>query len=378
MKGAEQDMEPKKSGDGDQGKQRSWWDYVAGASGLLAVLGAMTYVLGMFALWVPVTRTYTHSFYTAWHAASLVPRNVVAGLGVERIVAWPLVGVVLTVTLILVVHGISKRIPPKVTPAGLDNASGLDDATRRTRVLYLLSLNFYVVAPIVFFFTGRQIATSLAAFHEISALELAFLLSFEAYLIGFPLIYVHLTRVSETRGTEEKSNMRARVVRRIILLEVAGIIIGSLAIYSYGVIFIGSGSLVWFQALSGVDAGTWFDVAIFVLSAVAALVGANFAVISLYIWSQEKPDYMKAFVHVLTSVGATFAIAFMLSTTRDPPMPKVTITHEGQDTRGDFLAHTEGFWYVFNERDELVAIPDDAVKRVRIPLKQQGSFEQGP
>jgi hypothetical protein len=55
----------------------------------LAGLTALTYVFGLLALWVPISRTYTHHLITAWHAVSLVPRPVVAGLGVGQLLAVP-------------------------------------------------------------------------------------------------------------------------------------------------------------------------------------------------------------------------------------------------------------------------------------------------
>src|SRR5215210_3999328 len=73
----------------NQDNRSSWWDYAAGASALLIFTSGLIYVLGLFTLWAPIAMTNT-DYLTAWHAASLVPKTVVAGLGVQQLVAFPL------------------------------------------------------------------------------------------------------------------------------------------------------------------------------------------------------------------------------------------------------------------------------------------------
>ena len=92
------------SGAANENQRRSWWDYVAGVSGLLVVLGLAVYTLGLFALWAPIATTYTHDVVTAWHAASLVPRPVVVGLGVRQLVAFPLIATITILGLYFVVY----------------------------------------------------------------------------------------------------------------------------------------------------------------------------------------------------------------------------------------------------------------------------------
>ena len=77
----EKDGDSKESGRANQDQGPSWWNYVAGASGLIALVGGMTYGLGLLALWIPISRTYTHDLTAAWYAASLAPKTMVAGLG---------------------------------------------------------------------------------------------------------------------------------------------------------------------------------------------------------------------------------------------------------------------------------------------------------
>jgi hypothetical protein len=84
--------------------QRSWWDYVVGASGLAVLFGGLIYALGLFALFTPIARTHTHDVTTAWHATFLVPRAVVAGLGVGQLVAFPLIAALLMLAWIIVIR----------------------------------------------------------------------------------------------------------------------------------------------------------------------------------------------------------------------------------------------------------------------------------
>jgi hypothetical protein len=51
------------------------------ASALLAVVGVGVYVLGLLALRVPLSRTYTGDYAASWYAVSLVPRTTVVGQG---------------------------------------------------------------------------------------------------------------------------------------------------------------------------------------------------------------------------------------------------------------------------------------------------------
>ena len=58
--------------------------------GSLAGIATLIYILGLFSLWAPIWRTYTHDIEMAWQAVSLVPRTVVIGLGVKQLIVLPL------------------------------------------------------------------------------------------------------------------------------------------------------------------------------------------------------------------------------------------------------------------------------------------------
>src|SRR5829696_1669126 len=54
-------------------------------SAIIGVVAALTYALGVFTLWAPIARVYTHDFDTAWYAVSLFPRTVAVGRAVKEL-----------------------------------------------------------------------------------------------------------------------------------------------------------------------------------------------------------------------------------------------------------------------------------------------------
>jgi len=65
-------------------------------SGLVTVLAASIYVLGIFAYWIPISRIYTKDINTALYATSQIPRTIIAGQGVTGFIGpWLMVTVVL-------------------------------------------------------------------------------------------------------------------------------------------------------------------------------------------------------------------------------------------------------------------------------------------
>lgn len=50
---------------------------------LIAAVPAALYALGLAALWVQISTTYTQDFAVAWYAASLVPNTMVLGQGIH-------------------------------------------------------------------------------------------------------------------------------------------------------------------------------------------------------------------------------------------------------------------------------------------------------
>jgi hypothetical protein len=77
---------------------------VATAFTAFVSLASLVYVLGLFVLWVTIGTTYTHDLTGAWHAVSLVPRTVVAGLGVQHLIVLPLLLMFIAFLLVLVLE----------------------------------------------------------------------------------------------------------------------------------------------------------------------------------------------------------------------------------------------------------------------------------
>jgi len=89
------------------GSPQDWKRYFPSIVTLLssvAGLGTVVYILGIFSLWVPIQRTYSGDFVTAWHATSLVPKTVVVGLGAQHLVAVPLIFVAIMVLIAVTVE----------------------------------------------------------------------------------------------------------------------------------------------------------------------------------------------------------------------------------------------------------------------------------
>jgi len=76
----------------------SYLQSVAQISGVVTVIAATVYALGMFTLVLPITNTYNSTFPAAWYAVSVVPKTVVVGHGIKSLV-WPSLALTLATTL---------------------------------------------------------------------------------------------------------------------------------------------------------------------------------------------------------------------------------------------------------------------------------------
>lgn len=61
-------------------------------SAVFGVLAATVYIVGLFALWIPIATQITHDFSTSWYAVSLMSRMDVIGRGVKLLGIPLLVG----------------------------------------------------------------------------------------------------------------------------------------------------------------------------------------------------------------------------------------------------------------------------------------------
>ena len=79
-------------------------------SALLAVAAIGVYIVGLFALFFPISRTFTGDFTTAWYVVSLVPRTMVAGQGVRQVLAYPALSVFVITVIYLSVGFLKKKL----------------------------------------------------------------------------------------------------------------------------------------------------------------------------------------------------------------------------------------------------------------------------
>jgi hypothetical protein len=89
------------SPDGETRGSRRVFSYlqsVAQISGVVTIIAATVYALGLFTLLLPISNTYNSTFPAAWYAVSVVPKTVVVGHGVKSLV-WPSLVLTLATTL---------------------------------------------------------------------------------------------------------------------------------------------------------------------------------------------------------------------------------------------------------------------------------------
>src|SRR5215218_8397234 len=67
-----------------------WWDFIAPVSAILAAVASAAYALGLFSVWIPLASNYTSDLTSAWYMAGLVPRTVVLGQGVSKLLVPPI------------------------------------------------------------------------------------------------------------------------------------------------------------------------------------------------------------------------------------------------------------------------------------------------
>jgi hypothetical protein len=83
-------------------------------------------------------------------------------------------------------------------------------------------------------------------------------------------------------------------------------------------------------------------------------------------WGENRSELWNV---VVKFAGRTLAFGFvigcLLAFLKTPPLPVVQIGGEA-DYKGSLLAHAQGYWYVFEREGELIVIPDEDVKTVRI------------
>jgi hypothetical protein len=282
-----EDEAPSEKSHEDKGSpEKSFRFSLAEVSALLAVFGAMTYVLGLFALWVPIARAYTHDFTSAWYAASLVPKTIIAGQGVKELLGLPLF-TVLGVVVVIMIRQLTLRS---------------DEDTAE------------------------------AAFRRFSW----FLIAITAICVPF-FGYYPLFKTLTSSAME-------------------GSYVDVLGVYLEHFRYIQNYAAAWVVLLGA--------------SLTALYLSYNREFLGLQLSSENPLPKVTDRRLVLSSFALVFGLSFLggfvnTSLYSQPPMPTVEITGTSK-VEGALLTHTEGFWYVFNQDGELIAIPDDEVKTVRV------------
>ena len=74
---------------------------------------------------------------------------------------------------------------------------------------------------------------------------------------------------------------------------------------------------------------------------------------------------------VIGGLTVAFIAAFVLSALRAPPLPNVQMTGK-EELQGVLLTHTDGLWYVFDQKGNLMAVPDDQAGVVQVSSPAAG------
>jgi hypothetical protein len=355
----EKDAGTQKSEDTNQARG-SWWDYAAGASGLLVALSLMIYVLGLFALWAPIMRTYTHNAVTAWHAVSLVPRPVVAGLGMRQLVAFPLLTALTLLTLVLVVYYGFRALRNRFgTSPSHEAEEDSQDAEEREPAYVGLGLAMVSVYGLVLLYAGWRIGADLAPLLGVSpwrlALSVLVLLVIALSFVLTPLSF--FLAMSEFR--RRKSVLIAFTFGMLFWLAI-------LVILFYVTLRSIMEPKLLLQNLRAAGADYIIDAVIVFAAALIVMflapAGGFIFIIQLEDNSLDRGLFLLGLAMVLVPA---FLAAFMLTFVSDPPLAAVDVDGS-PGVEGTLLTHVDGYWHVFNKQGNLVAIPDDKVSAAEI------------
>jgi excisionase family DNA binding protein len=331
--GAQQETSVEEISATNQDSRPSWWDYAAGASALLLVTSGLIYVLGLFTLWMPMSMTNT-DYLTAWHAASLVPKTVVAGLGVQQLVAFPLLAGTFIFIILFALHKLGGA------------RWGLLAAWL---VLYLLVIGFSV----------WRIATDTSSLsnYDIMAVVVIFAPVYSGVIFEF------VRRLSGSKyGTGTWNRLQTSVHLAYMLVFISSSTVGALYYITSeesigylidAAIIVGAGTIVWLGGIAAV--GVLIET---FTPSVTPSVPLRRGLLASY------------FIVLVTA----FIAAFMLTIPSRPPLPSVEIDVKGKGkgaVNGKLLTHSDGFWHVFQPQESRVtAVPDDEVMRVWVSKAQ--------
>jgi hypothetical protein len=367
------------------------------STGLAAFAGlaSLVYVLGLFVLLGPIMKTYTHDFLTAWHAVSLAPRIAVAGLGVEQLVAFPLLLMTFTYILIGIVEtsllSLRRIVSGKKPENKLVPTARLGACTMTAWGFMTFCIGWYIVSylpriyPLGFVTWGVGIMTLL-----VGGFLGAIVITGNEQVIDSVIEWLHKSKWLPTAKVPE-SNLKVPPSREqpeasssrlgAKALGILGAFVGWLLIVdAFWLILRKVGPflphLVTVNISSGID---YLIISAVMIVACASVLFTTFAYTEVSL-PRILSSPSKAWHELLAGLhtrernikrlfwvgfALTFLLAFLLTFLRQPPLPKVEVSGDTH-VKGRLLVHTEGFWYVYNGEGQLVAIPDGKVTAVRV------------
>jgi hypothetical protein len=275
----------------------------AQASAMVAIVASATYALGLLSVWIPLSTAYPMDLTTAWYLAALVPRLVVVGQGI-----------------------IELLVPP---------------------IIFILVLQIVALAGLYVMWLLRERGEETSDRIRGIASQIAFFLFFVVWAVVF---YVPISSLRE--HLSELSTGET--------MTAAGLF--------YSAWFVPLAAVFLLRELEPPDR-LKFDFCRFAKSqnfreAFRTEVKRRYRTHARYALGWSLGLFFTAFL-----LGLSAIIVF-----NEPPLPTVDITKDSaaqnknspSEIHGVLLVHTEGVWHVLEKQGELIAIPDDEVKTVRV------------
>jgi hypothetical protein len=90
--------------------------------------------------------------------------------------------------------------------------------------------------------------------------------------------------------------------------------------------------------------------------------------------NQITVSFSGSFPWIMLTFAGAFVVGLPIAVAADAPLPDVTITKQidgapegvSESLEGRLVAHSDGFWHLFDENDILLSIPDDRVLEVQM------------
>ena len=280
-------------------------DFAAVAT-LITISATTIYVLGLMALGYPVYSRITKNSSTALYVVSVVPRTVVAGHGVRFLLGIPLIWTLLFAAFLSVSQLVQNYVDVHVDVP----SNYIEDP-----ILEQTITTFFSGLPVI---TSIAIVLALLGLHEVlSAAGL--------YNIFYPY--------SSLRSIAGGENPRpASITDPVDPPDEAG----------------------------ERDLREFFAPSLFIANVIGCLAGAvGGLIVAIEGWSWEALFWALVIVIFLNFVANMLAVVSIR-----PPMPKVEVIREDADAstpiKGYLLAHSEGLWYIFDEKYKILqTIRDD-------------------